>query len=101
MGARVARLTVENGDFRPGQLTSSDGGPSPAAYAWPAFQEDYKRCMWASMWVTCMGISNIGIIAREAEKAKGTDAPWDSGAQKLFLAPQKIIYTNSLYKRSL
>ena len=70
------------------EVLSVDGGPSPAAYAWPAFQEDNKRCMWVSMWVTCMGISNIGVIAREAEKAKGTDAPLGLGRPETVSGPQ-------------
>ena len=52
-------------------LTSSPGGPSTSEYTWEAFQLDYKREMWVSCWVSCMGVSNIQCISDEAEKHKG------------------------------
>lgn len=35
-------------------LTTSPGGPSTTEYPWDTFMLDYKRCMWVSMWVSCM-----------------------------------------------
>lgn len=35
-------------------LTTSPGGSSTTEYPWDTFMLDYKRCMWVSMWVSCM-----------------------------------------------
>ena len=37
------------------ELTTSPGGPSADDYPYATMLEDYKKCMWVSMWVTCMG----------------------------------------------
>ena len=55
-------------------LTTHPGGPSTTDYPWDVFMLDYKRCMWVSMWVSCMGLSNIACIEEEAERQKGTEA---------------------------
>lgn len=54
-------------------LTSDPAGPTTADYPWDTFMLDYKRCMWVSMWVSCMGIANIKCVEEEAEKHKGTE----------------------------
>ena len=53
-------------------LTTSPGGPSTTEYSWASFMLDYKRCMWVSMWVSCMGIANLVSIEDMAETHKGT-----------------------------
>jgi hypothetical protein len=37
------------------ELTTSPGGPSADDYPYAMMLEDYKKCMWVSMWITCMG----------------------------------------------
>jgi thiamine kinase-like enzyme len=53
-------------------LTTSPGGPTTTEYPYDLFLLDYKRCMWVSMWVSVMGISNLECIAKMAEKHKDT-----------------------------
>ena len=56
------------------ELTSSPGGPSAQEYPYDTMLEDYKKCMWVSMWVTAMGIANLQCIKDEAKKNEGTPA---------------------------
>ena len=56
------------------ELTASSGGPSVDDYPYETMLEDYKKCMWVSMWVTAMGIAKLQCIKDEAKRNAGTPA---------------------------
>ena len=56
------------------ELTSSPGGPSAQEYPYDTMLEDYKKCMWVSMWVSAMGVANLQCVKDEAKKNEGTPA---------------------------
>ena len=56
------------------ELTSSPGGPSAEEYPFATMLDDYKKCMWVSMWITAMGVANLQCIKDEAKKHEGTPA---------------------------
>ena len=56
------------------ELTSSPGGPSAEDYPYATMLDDYKKCMWVSMWVTTMGVANLQCIRDEAKRNEGTPA---------------------------